>query len=556
MPPIRPTWLDRVEAILRATTGDLRELAKIGGADPKTLYIGTSLNGVDIRGQDLRGMTFTQLELTKVIRDESTKIDLDQHLDLVTPNEGIEEELPHLARPIVLFTHDRIIEELLSTKLGQEIEIEIFESDRESEFRAACRVHQGPKFVVTEQLRGEPIYSIIDTFDRDVVVLVIQRGGKPILSGEDFRSKLEDSGPIILVPVNSVGGAGNGNALGSTLRCAIGILGSNWSHLVEIFMQQPISVFLRARGLAPNPLSDALCMLFVRLVRLDLSNQWGVRLISWSGSYAQNSNELGGILLPNLKNIRVNWPVKERPTDTVVLLDILRGRRQDKRPPYISVAVELLERVGWEVRQVHSDFNQLWQLAATRGDFEIVALTRQHDVQPRLYSSSMIRDFDLNSVRRLVLNESADELRVVNELVQAQELWVSIRDVWDWRYSDGSIWEPLRNQLRRLTKSPSSVYRTQYLSMFVRVAIHSERVEDEYPFVVIQALNEPEFSSRYNLAFSSRHHGPKVSLYLVKLSKIIDNYAYELIATFVLQVDGRGAAISAFTNHEVLRPSA
>jgi hypothetical protein len=49
-------WLDIVVALLRADTSDLRELARIAGADPKTFYRGVDINALDLDGQNLDGI--------------------------------------------------------------------------------------------------------------------------------------------------------------------------------------------------------------------------------------------------------------------------------------------------------------------------------------------------------------------------------------------------------------------------------------------------------------------------------------------------------------------
>ncbi len=51
-------WLETVIALLQADTGDLRELAKIAGANPKTFYRGVRLADLDVEGQDIGGMEF------------------------------------------------------------------------------------------------------------------------------------------------------------------------------------------------------------------------------------------------------------------------------------------------------------------------------------------------------------------------------------------------------------------------------------------------------------------------------------------------------------------
>ncbi len=65
-------WLSGLDAVFQADTGDLRKLAEIAGEDPATMYIGTCMDGADLRGQDLRGMRFTHLDLAKVQHDEGT----------------------------------------------------------------------------------------------------------------------------------------------------------------------------------------------------------------------------------------------------------------------------------------------------------------------------------------------------------------------------------------------------------------------------------------------------------------------------------------------------
>ena len=58
-------WLAGVEDVLKADTGDLRQLAVLAGGDPATFYLGTPMDGADLRGQDLRGMLFTGLDPAK-----------------------------------------------------------------------------------------------------------------------------------------------------------------------------------------------------------------------------------------------------------------------------------------------------------------------------------------------------------------------------------------------------------------------------------------------------------------------------------------------------------
>lgn len=65
-------WLSPVAAALRSDEPGLRELAQMMGLDPNTMYIGTRMDGCDIRGQDLSGMIFTHLDPCKLRYDDKT----------------------------------------------------------------------------------------------------------------------------------------------------------------------------------------------------------------------------------------------------------------------------------------------------------------------------------------------------------------------------------------------------------------------------------------------------------------------------------------------------
>ncbi|HEY1632565.1 MAG TPA: hypothetical protein VGF56_14715 [Rhizomicrobium sp.] len=83
-------WLDIVIELIKADTADLRALAKLAGADPRTFYVGTRLDGADIRSQDLRGMLFTELGSAAVQLDNHTKLDAMADLELEAEEIDIE----------------------------------------------------------------------------------------------------------------------------------------------------------------------------------------------------------------------------------------------------------------------------------------------------------------------------------------------------------------------------------------------------------------------------------------------------------------------------------
>lgn len=70
-----PHWFNRIQDILEADTADLRELAILAGGDPESFYIGTCIDGADLRGQNLLGMKFGSFNPASVVLDEHTQIE-------------------------------------------------------------------------------------------------------------------------------------------------------------------------------------------------------------------------------------------------------------------------------------------------------------------------------------------------------------------------------------------------------------------------------------------------------------------------------------------------
>lgn len=63
-------WEERVLAVLRAETSDLRELALIAGADPTTFYRDANFRNCDLRGENLAGFDLTHAKMDGTLLDE------------------------------------------------------------------------------------------------------------------------------------------------------------------------------------------------------------------------------------------------------------------------------------------------------------------------------------------------------------------------------------------------------------------------------------------------------------------------------------------------------
>lgn len=68
--------LQVIAPLHHARSGNLRQLVLDVGEDPRTVFVGTRMDGVDVRGQDLTGIIFTHLDIDKIRWDENTIFDL------------------------------------------------------------------------------------------------------------------------------------------------------------------------------------------------------------------------------------------------------------------------------------------------------------------------------------------------------------------------------------------------------------------------------------------------------------------------------------------------
>jgi hypothetical protein len=95
-----PHQFEKVLAILKAETADLRELAHLAGGDPRTFYRGISLSDVDTIGQNIEGMDFSdeptktrRVRKKKRNRDTNGLIDVLRSLDVKNLNDAEKAEL-------------------------------------------------------------------------------------------------------------------------------------------------------------------------------------------------------------------------------------------------------------------------------------------------------------------------------------------------------------------------------------------------------------------------------------------------------------------------------
>jgi hypothetical protein len=101
-------WLDKIVALMRADTADLRELARIAGGNPKTFYRGIKLEDLDLDGQNVEGMEFGSPTtdgflglLIDISKDESLFVSIDDLINAIRKIGRQEERLVLLLKLIL-----------------------------------------------------------------------------------------------------------------------------------------------------------------------------------------------------------------------------------------------------------------------------------------------------------------------------------------------------------------------------------------------------------------------------------------------------------------------
>jgi hypothetical protein len=107
-------WLDIVVKLLQSDTNNLRELARIAGADPRTFYRGIDSRKLDLDGQNIEGIEFSnspspeayarhqQLTLDLKIKEDRTALGIARSIKLTARQEE------RAARLLAEFLRDRI----------------------------------------------------------------------------------------------------------------------------------------------------------------------------------------------------------------------------------------------------------------------------------------------------------------------------------------------------------------------------------------------------------------------------------------------------------------
>jgi hypothetical protein len=455
------SWLARIEHILTAKTHDLRKLAALADLDPRTMYIGTRLDGADLRGQDLRDMAFTHLDPAKVRTDARTQLDR-----IATPAQGV---LPGV--PLVLF-YDRALEEGYHRQPSRiPFAIAAFSFDQAEAFWRACESHDGPKLILGLAGFGAPLrpYRPGRPEPADVIhVLGVESRGVQFMRGVEVVID-QLTAPTVLVPLPLDFGELRSSALSASFCDLVALATVEWSLLRDLAHSSHVSLFISARPETTDDLESAWFALCSRIWKLGLVNSFGYRLGAQNDGRA---GELSQLLFPTLEPHSIREIARWPGARAMVFLNEPHERGFLDDDAYSEIVVSLLEAQGWSEVGVNApnDFH-----------FEGDHLGLSIDVRYRNRTERLpSRDgfMPISAVRGLCVSEDADAGAILWMLNEEHQLLVNLQDLRWLDAGTSSLWQVVAHQARRIARASHSRSRTLYFVALMRSAIELGRAHD------------------------------------------------------------------------------
>jgi len=485
MPSKRPvSWLARVERILTARTHDLRQLAKLADLDPETMYVGTRLDGADLRGQDLRGMRLTHLDRDAIQIDDQTRLDIDE-----TAKTSI---LPHVA---LVHFNDRDLEEGYRRQPSRmPADIEVFGPDQADAFWSACKRHSGPKLVLGLASAGAPSRRYASDGPESDVVFVLGVGARIGQFRDGVREAVQaEAAPLVLVPLPLDFGARGDKALSAAFCDFVALAQTEWGFVTETMRSEHFVLFFSASPESRDDPDGAWFQLAARLWKLGVFGGGGYRIGSQRDARGAH---LSTLLLPDLKPQSVrefrHWPGAR----AMVLLEPTISRKALKDDHYADIIASVLEGNGWrEVGIQGRQVSDIPPIGLAGFEFEGDHFALHLDVSfqsPVSFSTMPATALPITVAEGLCVSEVADATTILSMLHEYRRLLVSLQDLRWLDASATSLWPLVAHQARRIARGSQSQARTNYFIALMRNAVELNR-NNPNPAALAEKLAEKNF---------------------------------------------------------------
>jgi hypothetical protein len=491
------TWLRDVAKVLRAETGDLRELARLAGSDPATLYIGTSLDGVDIRGQDLRGMSLPGLNLNKVLRDDRTLVDS----NLVGQNDvaGSPPELDESKPPNTsVFIASGGLSRSSFTRRSETKDVRVFDQSQFLDFIEAS--HIGGVVIVFSLFETDLAERAANALrERGIAFIsVIQERGRLRLGTPQALELVDIFAPIVAISPHDQGfGSGVDTSL-SEARDFVGLATGIWFDIYDALSLEGINYFMRSKAVGPKYEMDASAQILDRLYSQGLGISSASLIVTWIRSDISILNDSRGFAEKIFKPRKtVSFTRRDGVGRHAYDLAVIGKMEGGLQKSYFEVVQEIVTYTDRDVEIAEN----IIALGKFR-DFEVVPGNRAREPYSWHPDADAIRDFDFKAIHNLVLSEAADVAFIVYRMVEHGELWLTSRDLLGFLPQSSSIWMLIASQLRRAARSVNFRGRHQYLELVVRAALRLGRAEFVDDASWGKALECPDFGADWRLSLS------------------------------------------------------
>lgn len=296
------------------------------------------------------------------------------------------------------------------------------------------------------------------------------------------------------------GNAGAERSLMTAVRLAIAVELDRKSQGIRGYQS---TTLLRARGLSPDPESDAWAMLYDRAWNMGLAPGRGFHIIGVGTMPALSMFEPGWALRALFHQPRflhgpmVEQVMEQTRTTAALLVDTSPRTVKDEIRHRQSIA-RLLEMQRWTV--LNGDPHRHETDLLISGNYtSLNVLTAPPISAPRTSRREVVPDIDLRAIRSLAVTCAATPGAVLERLVDSGVLAVDMRDLIAFDAEHATVLTLVGAQLRRFVTGIPSGPRTRLLALVALQAFKAGHVEGGAASQILSLIEKQDFGKRMHL---------------------------------------------------------
>ncbi|CAH2405627.1 hypothetical protein [Mesorhizobium ventifaucium] len=427
--------------------------------------------------------------------------------------------------------------------------IGIYPQDKSREFIGDVLASETPSYVtfLLDDAYGAILDGAPELHHRRPLGLGVRAGRSKDLSRSEVQALSRYPHPTVVITQQSPPGFLRDTFSGE-LRDAVNLMSPSWYGDSQWIFPSRACAFMRARGLGPQKMLDALAQLYERCRQLKLDTTVGVAFLAMETAPSMRAYEFARVLFPQLdwKDLPKEPRVKQ-PIDAALLAAIDSNVDDEYRwQSHCKIIETILRKRGWEtVVAVETNHEKRLNLHASAMDVELKILRDK----PRGGRTSYNQPLDLNieNIDKLALVEDANAGMVLSRLERYGDLLVTPRDLCCFDPAADSVWSLHALQLKRMSHWMVSKSRTLHVALICRVAMERGMAEVDDAERLFTALKDPGLGQIAFLASSrlkTSELGCELKLRLVSRgSNIPLPDQFSKLGSFILRVDQNGPAM-------------